>query len=631
MPADHTSLFAEIFKIEKPDAGTRLVHARISDETKDLDDQIADKAWLDRALPDWFKWGNVRDMHQPNVVGKATELTDVPDQKGFDGVLKIVDPLAIRKLDEGLYGGVSIGISKPRVVNERGTMVSPDKPGRIVGGKIVEVSLVDHPANENCKLALVLAKSATGNRGTLRLLAEPEEIKRDFSDKERTRLASEGKAMPDGSFPISNEQDLHNAIRLAGHGKNPAAAKRHIIARANAMGMSDAIPADWKNVIADLTKDAEVPTLIGHEAAHNAPLADAMAAIKTLIAQELDEPESEFDCINWLSGIGKSLEAWAENEATEDDDDEADMTMSHDVDLYKATLTDFIEIALEPDINKRRVFYSREHRASVEQALRNLTGMLAGDMQGPVSPDTTGDDAAPIAEGELMRDGDSRVRTPSGVTQAGPNTENNPATQPDSPMAPGYELRNTSTAVSITDVPTTARPANVAQAGYDGAQTSQTAGGGSPATGAGAAAQPTPAMTRGTEPDLTKAAVEPDLTKAVVADMVKAIFPDLLKEYREVLKEELKAEFATKSLEADVERLGKRAQPNNGPLLGEGTRVITKQFAVNNTMNSGEIPQDVLDKMVRYSELAKSDQVETASSAKSMLKKLTQEYFAPVS
>src|SRR5487761_422774 len=119
MAADHTALFAEIFKIEKPDAGTRLVHARISDETKDLDDQIADKGWLDRALPDWFKWGNVRDMHQPNVVGKATELTDVPSDGGYDGVLKIVDPIAIRKLDEGLYGGVSIGISKPRVVNER--------------------------------------------------------------------------------------------------------------------------------------------------------------------------------------------------------------------------------------------------------------------------------------------------------------------------------------------------------------------------------------------------------------------------------------------------------------------------------------------------------------------------------
>lgn len=601
MAADQTALFAEIFKIEKPDAGTRLVHARISDETKDLDDQIADKGWLDRALPDWFKWGNVRDMHQPNVVGKATELTDVPEQKGFDGVLKIVDPIAIRKLDEGLYGGVSIGISKPRVVNERGTMVSPDKPGRIVGGKIVEVSLVDHPANENCKLALVLAKSATGNRGTLRLLAEPEEIKRDFSASDRKRLASEGKAMPDGSFPISNEQDLHNAIRLAGHAKNPAAAKKHIIARARAMGMSDAIPDDWKAVTADLTKDAEIPVLTGDEAVHNAPLADAMAAIKKLISQELEEDESEFDCIQWLSGIGKSLEAWAENEDAEDDSDEVDMTMSHDVDLFKATLTDFIDIAAEPDIDKRRVFYSREHRASVEQALRNLTGMLAGDMQGPVSPDTSGDDAAPVAEGELMRDGDSRVRTPSSVAQAGPDTENNPATQPDDPKAPGYELRNTATAVSISDVPTTARPASVEQT----------------------------AMTRATEPDLTKAAAEADATKAV--DMVKAIFPDLVKEFRKALIDELKDEFATKNVEADVEKLGKRAQPNNGPHLGEGTRVITKQFAVNSTVNSDEIPQEVLDKMVRFSELAKSDQIEVSSSAKSELKRLTEKYFAPVS
>jgi len=113
--------------------------------------------------------------------------------------------------------------------------------------------------------------------------------------------------------------------------------------------------------------------------------------------------------------------------------------------------------------------------------------------------------------------------------------------------------------------------------------------------------------------------------------MVKAIFPDLVKEFRKALIDELKDEFATKNVEADVEKLGKRAQPNNGPHLGEGHRMITKQFAINSTVNAGEIPQEVLDRMTRLAELAKSDQIETASSAKSVLKKLTQEYFAPIS
>lgn len=68
---------------------------------------------------------------------------------------------------------------------------------------------------------------------------------RDFTAAQRKALAKSGKAMPDGSFPIENEEDLHNAIRLAGHADNPAAAKAHIRSRAAAMGMSSVIPDDW--------------------------------------------------------------------------------------------------------------------------------------------------------------------------------------------------------------------------------------------------------------------------------------------------------------------------------------------------------------------------------------------------
>ena len=52
--------------------------------------------------------------------------------------------------------------------------------------------------------------------------------------------------MPDGSFPIVTEEDLHNAIRAHGRAKNPDAAKAHIKARAKEMGHEDALPDDWK-------------------------------------------------------------------------------------------------------------------------------------------------------------------------------------------------------------------------------------------------------------------------------------------------------------------------------------------------------------------------------------------------
>lgn len=71
-------------------------------------------------------------------------------------------------------------------------------------------------------------------------------IGRSFSAEERRRLATQGKAMADGSMPIETVEDLRNAIRLAGNHKNPAAARAHIRRRAKALGASGLIPEGWK-------------------------------------------------------------------------------------------------------------------------------------------------------------------------------------------------------------------------------------------------------------------------------------------------------------------------------------------------------------------------------------------------
>lgn len=68
----------------------------------------------------------------------------------------------------------------------------------------------------------------------------------DFSADERRRLAKQGKAMPDGSYPIRNVSDLHNAIRAVGRGgANHDAIRRFIMRRARALGAMDAIPDSW--------------------------------------------------------------------------------------------------------------------------------------------------------------------------------------------------------------------------------------------------------------------------------------------------------------------------------------------------------------------------------------------------
>jgi len=66
------------------------------------------------------------------------------------------------------------------------------------------------------------------------------------SRDKRDALAKEGKAMKDGSFPIRNTEDLKNAIQAHGRAKDIAAAKKHIIKRARALGKYDLIPDEWK-------------------------------------------------------------------------------------------------------------------------------------------------------------------------------------------------------------------------------------------------------------------------------------------------------------------------------------------------------------------------------------------------
>ncbi len=72
-----------------------------------------------------------------------------------------------------------------------------------------------------------------------------EEEFRDYSEEERKKLADEGKAMPDGSYPIVDEEDLKNAIQAVGRAKDIDAAKAHIKKRAKALDKEDLIPEDW--------------------------------------------------------------------------------------------------------------------------------------------------------------------------------------------------------------------------------------------------------------------------------------------------------------------------------------------------------------------------------------------------
>ena len=67
----------------------------------------------------------------------------------------------------------------------------------------------------------------------------------ELDTEQRRKLAERGEALPDGSFPIRNKQDLKDAIQSYGRAKDKSEAKRWIKRRARELDAEDELPEDW--------------------------------------------------------------------------------------------------------------------------------------------------------------------------------------------------------------------------------------------------------------------------------------------------------------------------------------------------------------------------------------------------
>jgi hypothetical protein len=74
------------------------------------------------------------------------------------------------------------------------------------------------------------------------------ELFRDFTPAQRRRLAKEGRAMPDGSFPIVNCTDARNAIRAQGRAapEKRGRVRAFIRRRVRALGCTGRIFDDYR-------------------------------------------------------------------------------------------------------------------------------------------------------------------------------------------------------------------------------------------------------------------------------------------------------------------------------------------------------------------------------------------------
>jgi hypothetical protein len=78
-----------------------------------------------------------------------------------------------------------------------------------------------------------------------------------ISRERRQALAKQGKALPDGSYPITNVDSLKDSIQAYGRSKpgKRAAVRRHIMKRARALDKSDLVPEKWKKASASLIEE----------------------------------------------------------------------------------------------------------------------------------------------------------------------------------------------------------------------------------------------------------------------------------------------------------------------------------------------------------------------------------------
>ena len=135
-------VFADIVKV---DEDQRMVYGYASTTSLDSQGDIITREALSKALPDYMRFANIREMHQNSAVGVA-ESASVND-KGVYICAKIVDEKAWQKVKSGVYKGYSIGgrslLKNDNIINEL---------------SITEISLVDRPANAECVFEMYKAE-----------------------------------------------------------------------------------------------------------------------------------------------------------------------------------------------------------------------------------------------------------------------------------------------------------------------------------------------------------------------------------------------------------------------------------------------------------------------------------------
>jgi len=328
---DLTTSYFSIEKADRQPDGTLMVYGKATDDSVDIDQQICDAAWLDRAMPAWFKsGGNIREQHSSIAAGVAKEYEAKAD--GHYIMAHVVDPVSVKKVDAGVLRGFSIGIKSPRVVRD-----TKAANGRIVDGQIVEVSLVDRPANPNCQL--VLAKSVDGQSSLIQVeeYIDKEEAKPNYesintggegyepADKELyNRVKNEAKDKFD-VYPsaVANAWIVREYKKRGGtYKKEPKKKKSTDVELRKALQSALHLLSLNKSEETLMKDTVELPVeaigdLLKFDKAQYEAARDALANLISVEANGMREGHNEIQSIGHLLEAVMHLHAWYEGEKAE--------------------------------------------------------------------------------------------------------------------------------------------------------------------------------------------------------------------------------------------------------------------------------------------------------------------------
>lgn len=217
-------LFAPFEKVEELDDGTLKVFGIASSESRDSDGELIRADAVRAALPDYLRFGAVREMHQPIAAGTALEA-QVDDAGVTHFGAHVVDDSSVKKVRAGVLKGFSLG--------GKITKRNADDKSIIEGLKLTEISLVDRPANPDSVISLVKFDSTGAVLGKIATRSDttPKEGEDKYGDVEFADPKNK-------KYPIDTEAHIRAAWNYinkptnAGKysAKDAASIKRRIVA-----------------------------------------------------------------------------------------------------------------------------------------------------------------------------------------------------------------------------------------------------------------------------------------------------------------------------------------------------------------------------------------------------------------